>query len=198
GNAELSFVYDSADGVLASARRYASNGLALISNPGYQGPGGTAPAFITRLNADVNAVSNAGDFTVGGQTWIFTNDGGSIRPYDFGPLGDRSGVSIGGDSVNPEPTQSLLQPIERKVFGGTLHQSLSESAELFLETRLAKTSVESSFEPTFDVGDVSLGIGNPFLPTAAVALMQANGVDSIALHRIVDEWRVRGTENDRL
>ena len=198
GNAEFSFVYESADGVLASARSYASNGLGLISNPAYQGPGGAAPAFLTRPNADVDAVSNAGDFTVGGQTFIFTNDGGSIRPYDFGPLGDRSGVAIGGDSVNPEPTQSLLQPITRKVFGGTLHQSLSEAAELFLETRIARTSVTSSFEPTFDVGDVSLSSDNPFLPPAAVALMQADGVDSIALHRIINEWGVRGTENDRL
>jgi iron complex outermembrane recepter protein len=198
GDAELSFVYDSAQGVLASARDYASNGLGLISNPSYQGPSGAAPAFITRVNADVNAVSNAGDFTVGGQTWIFTNDGASIRPYDFGPLGDRSGVSIGGDAVNPEPTQSLLEPIERKVFGGTLHQSLTESAELFLETRIAGTSVRSTFEPTFDVGDVALDIDNPFLPAAAVALMQANGVASVGLHRIIGEWGVRGTDNDRL
>jgi iron complex outermembrane recepter protein len=198
GNAELSFVYDRADGVLAGARSYASNALGLISNPAYQGPTGAAPAFITRPNADVDAVSNAGDFTIGGQTWIFTNDGSSVRPFDFGPLGDRSGVSIGGDGVNPEPTQSLLEPIDRKVFGGTLHQALSESAELFLETRIARTSVESSFEPTFDVGDVSLGIDNPFLPAAAVALMQANGVGSIALHRIINEWGVRGTDNDRL
>ncbi|MDE2450570.1 MAG: TonB-dependent receptor [Gammaproteobacteria bacterium] len=198
GNAELSLIYDKSDGVLASARDYASNGLGLISNPAYQGPGGAAPAFITRLNADVNAVSNAGDFTADGQTWIFANDGGSIRPYDFGALGDRSGVSIGGDAVNPEPTQSLLEPIERKVFGGTLDQSLSESAELFLETRIAETSVKSSFQPTFDVGDVSLGIDNPFLPPAAVALMQADGVDSIALHRLINEWGVRGSDNDRL
>ena len=198
GNAEFSFVYDSADGVLASSRSYASNGLGLISNPDYQGPGGTAPAFITRLNTDVNAVSSAGDFTVGGETWIFSNDGSSIRPYDFGALGDRSGVSIGGDGVNPDLTQSLLEPIEREIFGGTLHQSLSESAELFLETRIARSSVESTFQPTFDVGDVSLGIANPFLPPAAVALMQADGVDSIALHRIINEWGVRGTDNDRL
>ena len=198
GNAEFSFVYDDADGVLASARGYASNGLGLISNPAYQGPAGAAPAFLTRQNADVDAVSNAGDFTVGGQTWIFTHDGSSIRPYDFGALGDRSGVAIGGDGVNPEPTQSLLQPIERKVFGGTLHQSLSESAALFLETRIARTTVESNFEPTFDVGDVSLSIDNPYLPPSAVALMQADGVDSIALHRIINEWGVRGTENDRL
>jgi outer membrane receptor protein involved in Fe transport len=198
GNAELSFVYDSADGVLASARSYASNGLGLISNPAYQGPSGAAPAFITKANADVNAVSSAGDFTIGGRTWIFSADGSSTRPYDFGPLGDRSGVSIGGDAVNPEPTQSLLEPIERKVFGGTLHQGLSESAELFLESRIAQTSVESSFQPTFDVGDVSLNIDNPFLPASAVALMQANGVDAIALHRVIDEWGVRGTYNDRL
>lgn len=198
GNAELSFVYDSADGVLAAARGYASNGLGLISNPAYQGPNGAAPAFLTRLNADVNAVSSPGDFTIGGQTWIFSNDGSSIRPYDFGPLGDRSGVSIGGDAVNPEPTQSLLEPIERKIFGGTLHQALSESAEIFLETRIAQTSVQSSFEPTFDVGDVALNIDNPFVPAAAVALMQANGVDSVALHRIIGEWGVRGTDNDRL
>ncbi|HEX5458491.1 MAG TPA: TonB-dependent receptor [Steroidobacteraceae bacterium] len=198
GNAELSFVYDSADGVLAGARPYASNGLALISNPAYQGPNGAAPAFITRPDANVDAVSTPGDFTIGGQTFIFSNDGGSIRPFDFGPLGDRSGVAIGGDAVNPEPTQSLLEPIEREVFGGTLHQALSDSMELFLETRIARTSVQSSFEPTFDVGDVSLGIDNAFLPAAAVALMQANGAESIALHRIIGEWGVRGTDNDRL
>ena len=198
GNAQMSFVYDRADGVLAAARSYASNALGLISNPAYQGPTGAAPAFITRPNAEVDAVSNAGDFTIGGQTWIFSNDGGSIRPFDFGALGDRSGVSIGGDGVNPEPTQSLLEPIDRKVFGGTVHQALSESAEVFLETRIARTSVASSFEPTFDVGDVSLSIDNPFLPPAAVALMQAGGADSIALHRIINEWGVRGTDNDRL
>src|SRR6185437_9216629 len=198
GNAQMSFVYDRADGVLAAARSYASNALGLISNPAYQGPTGAAPAFITRPNAEVDAFSNAGDFTIGGQTWIFSNDGGSIRPFDFGALGDRSGVSIGGDGVNPEPTQSLLEPIDRKVFGGTVHQALSESAEVFLETRIARTSVASSFEPTFDVGDVSLSIDNPFLPPAAVALMQAGGADSIALHRIINEWGVRGTDNDRL
>jgi outer membrane receptor protein involved in Fe transport len=198
GNATLSFVYDSADGVSAGSRAYASNGLGLISNPAYQGPTGTAPAFLTRVNTGVNTVSNAGDFTVGDQTWIFTNDGSSIRPYDFGPLGDRSGESIGGDSVNPEPPQLLLEPIEREVFGGTLHQALSGSAELLLETRIAHTSVQTGFQPTFDTGDVSLSIDNPFLPAAAVALLQANNVDSIALHRINNEMGVRGTDNDRL
>ncbi|HVC31666.1 MAG TPA: TonB-dependent receptor [Steroidobacteraceae bacterium] len=198
GNAAFSLVYDSAHGVLAAARGYASNGLGLISNPAYQGPNGAAPAFLTMAGTGVNAVSSAGDFTLGGQTWIFTSDGRSIRPYAFGPLGDRSGVSIGGDSVNPEPTQSLLEPIEREVFGGTVHQALSGSAELFLESRIAQTSVTSRFEPTFDVGDVSLSIDNPFLPAAAVALMQANHVTSIALHRVIGEMGVRGTENDRL
>ncbi|HVS76701.1 MAG TPA: TonB-dependent receptor plug domain-containing protein, partial [Steroidobacteraceae bacterium] len=198
GNAAFSFVYDSSQGVLADARAYASNGVGLISNPAYQGPSGATPAFLTMANTGVNAVSTAGDFTLGGQTWIFTNDGSSIRPYDMGPLGDRSGVSIGGDSVNPEPTQSLLEPIEREVLGATLHQSLSGSAELFLESRIARSLVQSTFEPTFDVGDVSLGIDNPFLPPAAVALMRAGHVDSIALHRIVDEMGIRGTDNDRL
>jgi len=198
GNATLNFVYDSAQGVRAASRLYASDGLGLISNPAYQGPNGAAPAFLTRVNTGVNTVSNAGDFTVGGQTWIFANDGSSIRPYDLGPLGDRSGESIGGDSVNPEPPQLLLEPIEREVFGGTLHQSLSGSAELLLQTRIAHTSVQTQFQPTFDTGDVSLRIDNPFLPAAAVALMQANNVDSVPFHRIVNEMGVRGTDNDRL
>jgi len=198
GNATLSFVYDSAQGVRASSRLYASDGLGLISNPAYQGPNGAAPAFLTRVNTGVNTVSNAGDFTIGGQTWIFTNDGSAIRPYDFGPLGDRSGESIGGDSVNPEPPQLLLEPIEREVFGGTLHQSLSGSAELLFEARIAHTSVQTQFQPTFDTGDVSLGIDNPFLPAAAVALMQANSVASVPFHRIINEMGVRGTDNDRL
>src|SRR6185312_6433294 len=172
GNATLNFVYDSAQGVRAASRLYASDGLGLISNPAYQGPNGAAPAFLTRVNTGVNTVSNAGDFTVGGQTWIFANDGSSIRPYDLGPLGDRSGESIGGDSVNPEPPQLLLEPIEREVFGGTLHQSLSGSAELLLQTRIAHTSVQTQFQPTFDTGDVSLRIDN--------------------------EMGVRGTDNDRL
>ena len=198
GNATLSFVYDNAEGVRAGSRLYASNGLGLISNPDYQGPNGAPPAFLTRVNTGVNTVSNAGDFTIGGQTWVFTDDGRSIRPYDFGSLGDRSGESIGGDSVNPEPPQLLLEPIQREVFGGTLRQSLSGSAELLLETRIAHTSVQTQFQPTFDTGDVSLSIDNPFLPAAAVALMQANAADSVALHRIINEMGVRGTDNDRL
>jgi len=198
GNATLSFVYDSADRVLAGSRDYASSGLDLISNPAVQGSNDNSPNFITVANVGSNVVSNAGHFTLGNQTWIFTNDGRSIRPFDFGSLGDRAGLSVGGDSVNPAPSQPLQLPISRKVLGGTFRQELPGSAELFLQSRIAGTHVESAFEPTFDAGDVSLHIDNPFLPPAAVALMQANNVDAIALHRVINEMGVRGTDNDRL
>jgi iron complex outermembrane recepter protein len=192
GNAAFSFNFDDASGVQASSRGYASNGLDVISNPA-----GGGPNFIHANDVTFNIVSAAGHFTVGGQTWIFTPDGNSIRPFDFGPLGDRSGRSIGGDGVNAELFDPLRLPIQRKVFSGTLRYGEPE-AELFLETRIASTQIHSTFQPTFDDGDVQLQAGNPFLPPAAVARIEDSKAQSVALHRIVDEMGVRGTDNDRL
>src|SRR6185437_13501810 len=82
--------------------------------------------------------------------------------------------------------------------GGTLRYGDSSSAELFIESRIAATQVQSTFQPTFDDGDVQLSIDNPYLPAAAVALMRASNVTSVPFHRIIDEAGVRGTDNDRL
>lgn len=198
GNVTFSLVYDDAEAVWASSRAYASNGLDVISNPAATGNDPAVPNFIHMTNVTNNIVSNPGDFTIGNQTWIFSNDGKSIRPYNFGPLGDRSGASVGGDGVNVEQFDPLRLPIRREVFGATLRYGDSHHAELFIEARVAGTQVQSSFQPTFDDGDVQLSIDNPYLPPAAVALMQANNVTSVPFHRLINEWGVRGTDNDRL
>ena len=198
GNATFSFVYDDAAGVQASSRAYASNGLDVVSNPAATGQNGGPPNFIHIADATLNIVSNPGDFTLGNQTWIFGNDGKSVRLFNFGPLGDRSGTSEGGDGINIEKFDPLRLPIRREVFGATLRYGDSSSAELFIESRIADTQVQSTFQPTFDDGDVQLSIDNPYLPPAAVALMQANNVTSVPFHRIIDEWGIRGTDNDRL
>ncbi len=198
GNATFSFVYDDADGVKASSRAYASNGLDVVSNPAATGQNTAIPNFIHIPDATVNIVSNPGDFTLGNQTWIFSNDGKSIRPFNFGPLGDRSGRSEGGDGINIEQFDPLRLPIRREVFGATLRYGDSSNAELFIETRIAGTQVQSTFQPTFDDGDVQLSIDNPYLPPAAVALLRANDVTSVPFHRIIDEAGIRGTDNDRL
>lgn len=197
GNAAFSFSFDEASGVHASSRSYASNGLDAISNPADRGPNDGIPDFIHVTDATFNIVSNAGDFSVGGQTWIFAPDGRSIRPFDFGPLGNRSGRSVGGDGVNAELFDPLRLPIQREVFGGTVRYG-EPHAEVFIESRIAATHVQSSFQPTFDNGDVQLQIDNPYLPPDTVSLLQENHVDSVALHRIVNEMGVRGTDNDRL
>ncbi len=206
GNVTLSFLSDDVNGVDALDRRYGANGLDTISNPANEAPNDGIPNFIHRANIRFNGFSDAGHFSVRGQTWIFSDDGQAMRPFDFGEVGNRSGRSIGGDGGFFERFDPLTLPIQRQVFAGTLHYAVVPGVDFFFEGRLSNTDVQQAWQPTLDplgIGNITLGIGNPFLPASTVALMLGDPADpsddisSIALHRIVNELGRRATDNDR-
>jgi outer membrane receptor protein involved in Fe transport len=206
GNATLSFVYDDTDGVDAVARDWATNGLDTISNPNDHAANDGTPNFVHARDIRFNGFSDAGHFVLRGQTWIFTQDGLSMRPFDFGAIGDRFGRSVGGDGGFFERFDPLTLPIARRVLAGTLRYPLASDLDLFFEGRASNTQVQQAWQPTLDplgAGEIRLSIDNPFLPPATVALMRgdpadpADDVDSINVHRIFNELGRRGTDNDR-
>jgi iron complex outermembrane recepter protein len=206
GNMTLSVFYDNVEGVNATDRSYAVTGLDTIANPANTGINDGVPNFIHSENIRFNGLSDAGDFTLRGQRWIFNTDGQSMRLFDFGSIGNRGGRSIGGDGGFFERFDPLSLPIQRGVFAGTFRYGVAPGVDLFFEGRYANTKVKSAWQPTFDpagFGAIELQIDNPFLPADTVALMRgdpndpADDVSSIFLNRVFNELGRRGTDNDR-
>jgi iron complex outermembrane recepter protein len=206
GNITLSVFYDNVEGVEATDRGYAVTGLDTISNPANTAINDGVPNFIHSPNIRFNGLSDAGDFTLRGQRWIFNSDGQSMRLFDFGAIGNRAGRSIGGDGGFFERFDPLSLPIQRGVFAGTMRYGVAANVDLFFEGRYANTKVKSAWQPTFDpagFGVIELTIDNPFLPADTVALMRGNPSDpaddvgSVFLNRVLNELGRRGTENDR-
>ena len=200
GNFVVSGLFDSVEGVQATDRRYASNGLNTISNPENTGANDGIPNFITRENIRFKGITRIGTFYIGDDPYVFNQTGTGVRPYDYGEIGNLGGRSIGGDGGFFEPYDNLSLPLDRYVGTAMLNFEFSDALRLFAEARYSRTEAESYWQPTED--EVSypapfISRDNPFVPDDLRTLLVAADQEGITLNRVNDEFGRRGSQARR-
>lgn len=201
GNVTANVFYDNVAGVQSTQRDYAVNGINTIANPANTGNADGAPNFITRPGIRFAGPTQiASTFTTLGNT-VFTPDGLSSRPYDFGQIGNRAGRLIGGDGGFFEQYDNLSLPIER--LGGSFNVGfdVTDDTRLFLEARVLSSKVLSFWQPVADdfvYAAPQISVNNPFVPADFRQAATAAGISRFPVFRVYDDFGRRGSDADRL
>jgi iron complex outermembrane receptor protein len=200
GNVSINFLYDKVQGVGAADRSYGINGLNTISNPANTGNNDGIPNFITAEGIRfVGSTVLGSTFTSLGQT-IFSADGRSSRPYDYGQIGNRFGRSIGGDGGFFEKYDNLSLPIERYGLSANLNYEIADNINLFFEGRYNKSKVKSFWQPVaddFQYAAPEIEADNPFIPADFRAAINGAGIQSFPFFRVYEDFGRRGSDVDR-
>jgi outer membrane receptor protein involved in Fe transport len=201
GNLTATAYYDTQEGVKATARDYAVNGLGWISNPADTASNNGVPNSLLRSNLRYFGPSNQlGAIDLGTLGFYTVLPGGAgVRPYDYGEIGNRFGTSIGGDGGFFEQYDNLQLPIERLALATNLTYELAPNIELFLESRFITTHVETRWQPPadFEYGAVTIQATNPYVPGDLRALLAANNRSSFLFSRVYEAAGRRGSDSDR-
>lgn len=200
GNVTINFLYDKVEGVGAADRSYGINGLNTISNPANTGNNDGVPNFITREGIRfVGSTVLGSTFTSLGQT-IFSADGRSSRPYDYGQIGNRFGRSIGGDGGFFEKYDNLSLPVERYGLSANLTYEVADHVNFFFEGRYNTTKVKSFWQPVaddFQYAAPDIQADNPFIPADFRAAINGAGIQSFPFYRVYEDFGRRGSDVDR-
>ncbi len=201
GNISANVIYDNVEGVQATARSYAVNGINTISNPANTGNNDGIPNFITVPGIRFSGPTHLASTSTSLGNTIFSADGLTSRPYDLGEIGNRSGRTIGGDGGFFEQYDNLSLPIER--IGGSVSASFefSPAARLFVEARIMNSKVLSYWQPVADdfvYAAPSISVDNPFVPQDFAAAAREAGISSFNVYRVYDDYGQRGSDADRL
>jgi len=198
GNAVIAFDYRRSNGFLASERSYERENLSFVQNPN-DGIGANddpnVPDTILIENARLPLFNFAG-LTLSTDDVLGLAPGGELVPYDLGEIFDNGRRSIGGDGVLLSDIGGSLQPDQEQiVFNGKLNYEVHEKVNFFVEGKYAQNNAQS-FNGTgsFDTG-IIIQNDNFFLSDASRQLLADQGLDSISVRRINNDF---GERSDKI
>lgn len=201
GNITATLYYDTQEGVKATARDYAVNGLCYINNPANTANNDGVPNNILRPNCRFFGPPNQSGAVNLGPLGLYTvlPGGVGVRPYDFGTIGNQFGTSLGGDGGFFEKYDNLQLPIERIAFATNLKFEVAPNVTAFVEGRFITSHVESRWQPPadFEYGAVTISAANPFVPADLRAILAANNAASFPFSRVYEAAGRRGSDSDR-
>lgn len=200
GNLVVNFFYDNVQGVEAADRRWGVSGFNTIRNPDDVAANDGIPNFIQSPDIRFNGPNQLGVVFLDSGTFVVNPGGATVRPYDFGAIGDRGGRSIGGDGGFFERYDNLTLPIERYALSANLNYELAENVNFFFEGRYVKSSVQSFWQPVaddFSYAAPFITLDNPFVPADLAALVQAEGGTGFPFFRVYDDFGRRGSDAER-
>ena len=176
-NGEYSYI----GGIWGVPRAWNNSGAAIMENPAY----GTATGVPERL-----AVSGAGldTATLGG---IITNT--ALRGTVFGPGGipgqfnygtlTRDPWTVGGDAASNQFNyfNTLDQEITRNNLFTRGSFDVTDNFEVFAQLSRSHSDTLSEQLKQFNVGNLSIHAGNPFIPASVAQQMTAQGISQFTL-----------------
>ena len=195
GNATLNFLYDKVNGVDATDRWYASDGLYSIQNPAHTGP--STPMLITRPDVLFNGPDALGVASVGGVLYTSNSAGTAVRPFNYGSIGNQGGLSIGGDGENFQIYDTLSTPLERGSALATVGYELNEHATLSMRALVTRSEAVSYWQPVEDPIDYpapTISVNNPYVPADLRTIATAADQQSFQLLKVWDEFGRRGSD----
>lgn len=177
GSANLGLTYQKSEIVRYTARDYAygTGALSFVTNPDNTGPADGRPDRIVISNARSIGIPYEPTFVIGGQRYIY--DGGLVtynNPNCYG------GSCVGGDYGYDSRERNLRNPREAFAAIGGLTYDLAPSITAFVDLEFSYSGTNTNGQSFFD-SSLSLRRDNPTIPTAVTSLMDAAGLQRLAV-----------------
>lgn len=153
---------------------------------------------ITVANAGWYDSSTAGNFALNGDWYIFNPDG-SVRLQDLGTIYGNIEHCSSCEFLNLREYQDLQPGFNRQNLNMKANFDLTDNINLFAEAKYARSKGSSEGQPSFfEYGSaIAIARDNAFLDSSMAALMDANGLASIRIHRFQKDAGRRFEQNTR-
>lgn len=175
--------YDNRGQLRQASRPWGRNDYALITNP--DGP----PSQIRASNTRFSQLTNGGVASLNNipeLRGIQFGPGGTVLPFNYG-TSVGSTFMIGGDGGSMADDANILPEIGRKSAFTRMTFDVSDSVSIHADALYAKSDAFS--DSAFPVNRTPIAIrrDNAFLPQQVADIMDANGVSTFNMGRIVEE-----------
>jgi outer membrane receptor protein involved in Fe transport len=183
GHFMFSFEHAKEDGIKNNPRDWADQSFSLINNPAYTQTNGQ-PRLITVRNTGLSSATRGGLIVspgiLRGTQFL---EGGATRSFTFGPV-ISGNVMAGGDwqvsRIDTDPTLNI--DLKRDTAFSRLSYDITDGVTVFGEAQWSKSDAyNESAVPNFNLGNVTVLSGNPFIPAAVQAQMTANNIPSFTM-----------------
>jgi len=206
GNIAVAAEYAGQDGMNATQRRLTRTSYMAVANPAngdFRNSDGVfindgIPDRITVANAGWYDSSTAGNFFLNGDWYIFNPDG-SVRLQDLGTTYGNIEHCSNCEFLNLREYQDLQPGFNRQNVNMKANFDLTDSINLFAEGKYVRSKGSSEGQPSFFEYRTAIGIArdNAFLDDSMAALMDANGLETIRIHRFQKDAGRRFEQNTR-
>ncbi len=187
------------EGILHNTRPWGESGFTMMNNPNYT-PTNGQPQLILMSDTGLANATRGGLITSGPLRGTQFLEGGTPAPFIYGST--ISGVVMsGGDSdlSRIDNDGMLALRISRISAFSRASYDVTDNATVFAELAWTHTAANNfSAVPNFNLGNVTVQSGNPFIPASVQAQMTAQGIDSFSLGTVNGDMPFLGADNNRI
>lgn len=206
GNFAVAAEFSGQDGMNATDRRKTRTSYMSVANPldgDYRDSNGVfihdgIPDKSTVANAGWYDSSTAGNFFLNGDWYIFNQDG-SVRLQDLGTTYGNIEHCSNCEFLNLREYQDLQPGFNRQNLNMKANFDLTDSINLFAEGKYVRSKGSSEGQPSFfEYGSaIQIKRDNAFLDESTAALMDANNLQTLRIHRFQKDAGRRFEQNTR-
>lgn len=206
GNFAVAAEFSGQEGMNATERRATQTSYMSVENPDdgdYRNNDGVfihdgIPDKITMPNAGWYDSATAGNFLLNGDWYIFNQDG-SVRLQDLGTTYGNIEHCSNCEFLNLREYQDLQPGFNRQNLNMKANFDLTDAINLFAEAKYVRSKGSSEGQPSFFEYSSAIQIyrDNAYLDNSMAALMDANGLSSIRIHRFQKDAGRRFEQNTR-
>jgi len=198
------------EGIINNPRAWADTAYSLINNPNYV-PGNGQPQLITIRDTGLSNATRGGlivscPSAPGGAASTACPlrgtqflAGGTPAPFTFGPI-ISGAVMAGGDwrlsRIDTDPTLNV--EVARNTAYSRASFDITDNATVFGELQWSRTKAKNdSAVPNFNLGNVTILSGNPFIPDSIQEQMAASGIPSFVMGTVNGDMPFLQGDNER-
>jgi outer membrane receptor protein involved in Fe transport len=183
GHFLFSFEHAAEEGIKNNPRDWADQSFSLINNPGYAAGNGQPSLLTVRDTGLSNATRGGLIVSPGPLRGTQFVAGGATTPFTFGPI-ISGNVMVGGDwqrsRIDTDPTLNI--DLKRNNAFTRASYDIAENVTVFGELQWSKSNAyNASAVPNFNLGNVTIRSGNPFIPASVQSQMTANNIASFTM-----------------
>ena len=169
------------DGVLTSPRAWNREGWKVFDNPLYT-PTNGAPRLIVRSQTGLSTATPGGIITDTALRGIDFGVGGAPRQYNYGSLVSDP-YHVGGDwkSSNTDSNSSLEGRVNHQSVFARADYEVSEDVSAYVQASWGFSYAQNFNAKQYNIANLTIRSGNPFIPPDVQARMTALGVSSFTL-----------------
>lgn len=168
-------------GILNSPRKWNQDGWKVFDNPAYT-PASGLPRLIVRSRTGLGAATPGGIITDTALRGIDFGPGGAPRQYNYGTLVSDP-YHVGGDwkSSNTDSNSSLEGRMNHQSVFTRASYDIADNVNAYVQASWGYTYAQNFNAKQYNIANLTVRSGNPFIPADVQARMTALGLSSFTL-----------------